>query len=283
MTIAEVLSAAARRLADEGIEDARFEVEVLLRHVLGIDRARLLARLQEPLTEEQSCRFEAMLVRRLAHEPAAYITGQREFYGLDFEVTPAVLIPRPETEVLVEAVIELAKERSRVRRGPVIADIGTGSGAIAVSVALNVPRSEVYAVDSSPEALKIARRNAERLGVERIMFLRGDLCTPLPEYVDILAANLPYVKTSDWTTLPPEIRDHEPRLALDGGEDGLDVVRRLVEEAPRFLRPKGAVCLEIGFDQADEVRAIAAVSFPGYKVEVRQDLAGLDRVFIIFP
>ena len=284
MTIGETLSSARRRLMEAGIDDPGIEAEVLLRHALILDRGHLFQRLGDPLAEDDSRRFEALLQRRLAHEPTPYITGQREFYGLDFEVTSVALIPRPETEHLVEAAIELTRTRSRIRRGPLLADIGAGCGCIAVSLALNIPRSEVYATDVSPDALALAQRNAERHGVaQRILFLRGDLLSPLPEYVDVIVANLPYVKTDVWTALPPEIRDHEPRAALDGGPDGLAVIRRLLDEAPRFLRPRGAVCLEFGDGQTAALRALARDAFPGYAIEVRKDLAGLDRVLVISP
>ncbi len=284
MTLAEALSRAAARLAEAGIDDARVEAEVLLRHALQIDRGRLFRSLKDDIESGASCRFESLIERRLGHEPAAYITGHREFYGLDIEVSPAVLIPRPETEILVEAAIEAAGPRSRIRRGPVLADIGTGSGAVAIALALNVPRASVYGVDLWPEALALAQRNADRLGAsDRVLFLRGDLFTPLPEFVDVVVANLPYVKTADWERLPPEIRDHEPRLALDGGADGLDLIRAFLAEASAFLRPKGVVCLEFGFGQGEAVTALARRSFPESRVEVRKDLAGIDRVLIVSP
>jgi len=282
VTLAEALSAASGRLVAAGIEDARLEAEVLLRHALGSDRAALLSRLREALSPEAAARFESLLGRRLAHEPTAYIVGRREFYGLEFQLTPDVLIPRPETELLVETAVELAKPRSRIRRGPVIADVGTGSGAVAVALALNVPRSSIYGVDCSPAALAVAAANAERHGVaDRVMLLRGDLLAPLPEFVDVVVANLPYVKTSDWQALPPEIRDHEPREALDGGPDGLDLIRRLLDEAPRYLRPNGAVCLEIGADQGEAACEAARAAFPDAAIEVRKDFAGRDRVLVI--
>jgi release factor glutamine methyltransferase len=284
LTIAQTLAEARRQLQAAGVEDAALEAEVLLRHALRSSREELLARLGDPLEDGARCRFEGYLARRLKHEPAAYITGHREFFGLDFEVTPATLIPRPETELLVEAAIEVAKPRGRIRRGPVIADIGTGSGAIAVALAKNVARSDVYAVDVSAEALQVARRNAARHGVaERVILYRGDMLTPLPEFVDVLVANLPYVPTRDWAALPPEIREHEPHSALDGGADGLDFIRALLAEAPDFLRPRGCVCLEFGFGQAPAVQDIARAHFPDHSIEVRRDLAGIERVLMIQP
>jgi release factor glutamine methyltransferase len=282
--MAAALAAGRARLAAAGIEDAGLEAQVLLRHATGLSREDLLARLNEGIDREAACRFEEAVSRRLTHEPSAYITGHREFFGIDFEVTPATLIPRPETELLVEAAIPLGKARSRIRRGPVFADIGTGCGAIAIALALNVARSDVHAVDLSAEALSVARRNSERYGVaDRVYLHRGDLLTPLPEYVDVLVANLPYVTTSEWERLPPEIRDHEPRPALDGGADGLDVIRELLREAPGFLRPKGCVVLEFGAGQAEAVKDEARRSFPGYALEVRRDLAGIERALVITP
>ncbi len=284
MTLAEVLSAARRRLRDAGIPDADLEAEVLLRHTLEIDRVALYQRLDEPVTESSACAFDALLARRLAREPTAHITGVREFCGLEFEVSPAALIPRPETEHLVEAAVELARTRSRIRRGPIFADVGTGSGAIAVALARAVPRSEVYAIDLSSDALALATRNLARHGVEKqVMLLRGDLLSPLPEYVDVVVANLPYVPSGDLPTLPPEVREHEHLQALDGGPDGLDVIRRLLAEAPAFLRPRGAVCLEFGFGQTAALLAAAREFFPGYALQVRKDLAGIDRVLLISP
>jgi release factor glutamine methyltransferase len=282
VTIAEAISAATRRLEAAGIEDARLEAELLLRHAFRIDRAALLARLDETLPEATAACYESLLSRRLEHEPSAYILGEREFYGLAFKVTPDVLIPRPETELLVETAIELAKPRSRIRRGPIIADVGTGSGAIAVALALNVPRSTVYAIDCSREALAVAEANAKTHGVaDRVMCLHGDLLSPLPEYVDVIVANLPYVTSAEIETLAPEVRDHEPRLALDGGADGLDLIHRLLDEAPRYLRPNGAVCIEMGATQGEAAISAARDAFPNASVDIRQDFAGRDRVVVI--
>jgi release factor glutamine methyltransferase len=282
VTIAEAISAATRVLEAAGIEDARIEAELLLRHALGVDRAALYARLDEALPDNVAACHEALLGRRLDREPSAHILGEREFYGLAFKVTPDVLVPRPETELLVETAIELAKPRSRIRRGPIIADVGTGSGAITVALALNVPRSSLYAIDYSREALEVAEANAKAHGVaDRVMCLRGDLLSPLPEYVDVIVANLPYVTTAELETLAPEVRDHEPRLALDGGADGLGLIRRLLDEAPRYLRPNGAVCIEIGAAQGTAAISAARAAFPDAAIELRRDFAGRDRVVVV--
>jgi release factor glutamine methyltransferase len=282
VTVRHALADAARRLEALGIEDAGLEAEFLLRYVLRLDRAAFLQKLQEPLGGEADSRYHEVLARRLNREPAAYITGRREFFGLELEVTPAVLIPRPETELLVEAAVALARDRLGGGTNVMIADVGTGSGAVAVAIARTLPEARVYATDISAAALSVAQRNAARHGVgNRVRFFGGDLLEPLPEAVDVLVANLPYVTTADWRDLAPEVRDFEPRQALAGGEDGLDIIRRLLVQAPSHLRPGGAVALEIGAGQAEAVQALARRVFPTSRSELRRDLAGRDRVFLI--
>lgn len=286
-TLAEALHAARDRLASAGIEDAAIEAELLLRHALAAGgdaapgRARLYGRLQEQPGAGVRQRFDSYLERRLRHEPSAYITGRREFYGLEFEVTPAVLVPRPETEMLIEATIELARRYAGA--GPYrVVDAGTGSGCIAVAIACALPAAALIATDVSTDALDVARRNARRHGVEtRVDFRQGDLLAPLEMAVDLVVANLPYVTTAAWQALPPELRDHEPRAALDGGADGLDLLRRLLDAAPAVLRPAGAVCLECGAGQALDVVAYARGGFADAAIETRRDLAGHERVVLI--
>ena len=285
------VTAARDRLRAAGIEDAEIEAELLLRFALEdgsrVSRAQLYTRFEEPLTDDAEARYESYLSRRLAHEPSAYITGRKEFCGLEFLVTPAVLIPRPETETLVELAIRLCQypglnpgASGRLR----IADIGTGSGAIAVSLAKALPRAEVYATDVSREALAVAAENARRHGVERrIAFRAGDLLTPLHDYVDLIVANLPYVTTGDWMKLQAELREHEPRLALDGGADGLDLIRALLRQAPRYLNRGGAVLLEIGEGQAEALGRFVEALMPEASWRVEKDFAGKDRLFILKP
>ncbi len=246
-------------------------------------------------------RFEALVTRRLDREPTAYITGEREFNALPFEVTPAVLIPRPETELLVSKVTHwvsgaaghwttypptpqsLAFLENRPRRtDPLrIADVGTGSGAIAIALAKALPAATLIATDVSWPALDVARRNAARHGVERrISFRHGDLLAPIDCYVDLIVANLPYVRETDWSDLAPEVREHEPRLALAGGEDGLDLIRSLLHQAPRYLRPGGAICLEFGVGQAEALGRLATVCLPHATVQVFDDFAGIPRVLV---
>lgn len=273
---------AARQLVAVDIEqdDARFESEVLLRHVLGITRASFLARLDELVPTDAAVRAVGLLERRLKREPLAYIIGYREFYGLDFIVNRHVLIPRPETEGLVERCIALATSRTESGRPsyPVIADVGTGSGCIAVTLAVHLSRARLFAIDNSVAALAVAAENARRYGVrDRIAFLTGDLCTPLGEKVDIIISNPPYIRSDELALLQPEVARWEPRAALDGGPDGLGVIRRLLAQAGGYLKPGGAVLLEIGAGQGEDVRRLAQSAFPDATIQVEQDLAGLER------
>jgi release factor glutamine methyltransferase len=283
--LAQALHEATEALQAAGIEDAWLEAEVLLRHTLRLDRAHLYARLQEDLDPGAEVAFHSLLTRRFAHEPTAYIVGRREFYGLDLETTPAALIPRPETELLVEETLARARRpdrQARHRDRPLIVDVGTGNGAIAVALAVHLAGAELVAVDLSREALTLAVRNARRHGVEgRMSFLQADLLTPLAQPVDVIVANLPYVCSSDWGELPPEIREHEPRAALDGGPTGLREIDRLLDQAPSCLRPGGALLVELGSLQAAPVLALAGRRFPGAAARILPDAAGLDRLLAV--
>ncbi len=278
MTLARALQEATEALQAAAIEDARLEAEVLLRHVLKLDRAHLYARLQEDLSPDAEAAFRSLLTRRLSREPTAYIIGHREFYGLDLETTPAALIPRPETELLVEE----ALARARRRHQPLIVDVGTGNGAVAVALAVHLPNAVVVAIDVSREALVLAARNARRHGVQRrIVFLRADLLSALGRPADIVVANLPYVRSADWEALPPEIREHEPRMALDGGASGLREIERLLQQAPPRLRAGGSLLVELGAPQAGDALAMAGRRFPDASVRVLPDAAGLDRLLAV--
>ncbi len=272
MMLSDHLRDAVARIRAGGVDHARLTAEVLLAHVLGLSRAQMLARLERDLGEAERARFEALVGRAAAGEPLAYLTGQREFFGLDFEVTPDVLVPRPETELLVERALAM------LGAGSVhVVDVGTGSGIIAVTVAARRPLAHVTALDVSPAALTVARRNAERLGVaERVRFRQQDLLDPAPEAADLICANLPYIPAADLATL--DVSRHEPRLALDGGPDGLDLIRRLVAQAVTVLAAQGGVLLEIEARQGPAVETLCASAFPGASIEIVRDLAGLDRV-----
>jgi release factor glutamine methyltransferase len=282
ITVREALSRAWDRLTAADIEYAELEAEVLLRCALSphapLARAGLYARLGDLIDDDAIDRYEALIDRRLDHEPSAYILGRREFYGLDFRVSPDVLIPRPETELVVERVLKLPAASGR----PVIVDVGTGSGAIGIALATALPDASIIGTDVSASALELARDNARRHKVDgRILFLHGDLLSPLEAPVDVIAANLPYVTTGDWDVLEPELHDHEPRLALDGGADGLDLIRQLLKQAPDYLRTDGAVVLEFGIGQRDAIIALVRGAFPGAGITVVEDFSGIPRVLTI--
>jgi release factor glutamine methyltransferase len=276
MTLTEWLDKGTAQLgAGPHAEKARRDAELLLLHAAGISRSAFLAHTNGELDLGAATHLEVLLERRAAGEPIQYITGACEFYGLPFRVTPDVLIPRPETEHLVESVLGLAPLFAEPR----IVDVGTGSGAIAVALAHKLPGSRIAAIDVSEAALDLARENAKRDGVaECIRFLQGDLLAPVAgETFDLVVSNPPYVPIADLESLAIEVREYEPGLALFAGEDGLDVYRRLIPAAFAVLAPGGLIALEIGCGQSDAVRSLLASA--GF-VEVRfaPDLQGIERV-----
>jgi len=285
VSVREAVLWGAQVLEQCGCDSPRLDAELLLVHALGLSRARLIAQFDRVLSPAELTRYRQLIERRRAHEPVAYIVGHKEFYGLDFYVDRRVLIPRPETELLVEKAIELAGkvgDRGYGLYPLTLADVGTGSGAIAVSLAVHLPQATIYALDSSAEALEVAVRNVRRHGVEgRVHLLRGDLLSPLPEPVDLIVANLPYVSEEELAELPPEIRCYEPLSALDGGPDGLRHIRRLLAQAREYLRPHGAVLLEVGATQGEAVAELARRHFPTAEIEIARDYGGLDRVVIV--
>jgi release factor glutamine methyltransferase len=254
---------------------ARRDAETLLLHVVRRERAALLARWKEVLDAEEAARYMELIERRFEGEPIQYILGETEFYGLPIRVTPDVLIPRPETEHLVEKVLDLAAGFANPR----IVDVGAGSGAIAVTLAHKLPQAQITAIDLSSAALAVARENAEQNGVtSRIRFLRGDLLEPVgEERFEIVVSNPPYVASSDRAALAVEVREFEPALALFAGEDGLGVYRRLIPAALAALVPGGSVALEIGFDQSPAISDLLARA--GFEqIEFVPDLQGIPRV-----
>jgi release factor glutamine methyltransferase len=268
----EALARARDILAKGSIEDASLEGEILLRHVLGINRAQLYTDLDLEVNPEQEKSLSRLLERRRRGEPSAYITGHREFYGLDFRVDRSVLIPRPESELLVELAVNLARGKTIKK----IADIGTGCGAIAISLAINLPQATVYATDISREALEVARFNCQRHGVvNRVELLHGNLVEPLAESVDIIVANLPYVRERDLPRSGP--LGFEPSLALNGGENGLDKIKSLCRKAGKRLKGDGYLLLEIGEGQAPAVTTFLRKTFPEAAIEIHKDLAGTAR------
>jgi len=275
----EALAQAVTQLRNAGVDSPRLDAELLLADILGVNRAAILARPDRLLAPKALTRFRDLVGRRARREPLAYIVGHREFFDLDFVVDARVLIPRPETELLVEHTLHL----SRMAAKPLtIADVGTGSGAIAVTLAVHLPAATVYALDDSAGALAVAAENARHHNVaSRVHCLPGDLLAPLPVAVDLITANLPYVTTTEWADLAPEIRDYEPRAALDGGPDGLVAIRALLATAGSYLNPGGAILVEIGAGQGQAALALARDHFPRAKIELRRDYGGLDRLLAV--
>jgi len=257
----------------------RLEAEVLLAEVLGVSRTALLAHPEQRVTTSARARYESLVRRRAAACPLPYLLGRAEFYGLDFEVSPAVLIPRPETETLVE--LALARRPRRVL------DVGTGCGCIAVTLAVHLPAARVYATDISLPALEVAHRNAQRHGVgARVRCVAGDLLTMLArapalagaQCLDLVVANPPYVADAEWESLPRSVREYEPSVALAGGADGLAVVRRLLAQAPGVLRPGGVLLVELGASHAEAALGLAHAALPLASISLYRDLAGRQRV-----
>ncbi|MBN9118746.1 MAG: peptide chain release factor N(5)-glutamine methyltransferase, partial [Planctomycetes bacterium] len=256
-TIKALLAWTTDFLKSKGFEEAKREAELLLAHVLDCKRVDLFVRFEEQPTEAERAKFRELIQRRVAGWPVAYLVGVRDFYLLSFEVEPAVLIPRPDTETLV---LEALK-RLKPLTAPAVLDVGTGSGCIAVSLAHQKKDARVTATDISPDALAVAKRNAAKNGVaERITFLQGDLFQPLPpgSTFDLIASNPPYIAQSEFASLASDVRDHEPRIALDGGPDGLAFYRRIAAGVGPFLKPGGSLLLEVGYTQADAVWALLA-------------------------
>jgi release factor glutamine methyltransferase len=276
ITLRQSLQAATAALAEQS-PSPRLDAEVLLAHVLNVTRAYILAEGQRELTAAEQAAFQALIERRAALEPVAYLTGRKEFYGLEFVVDRRVLVPRPETELLVDLALAWA---ARYHGALSIADIGTGSGCLAVTLAVKLPQSRVFAVDLSSDALALARSNVERhMVAERTTLLHGDGCTPLPEPVALIVSNPPYTILDH---VDENVRRWEPHTALDGGgPQGFDLPARLLPQFQHCLKPQGAAIIEIGAWQGELARQVAAQIFDGARITIHQDLAGLDRVLMI--
>lgn len=281
-TLLEYVQLAAEHLAAKGIPSHRLDAELLLAEILGLDRVRLYVQHDRPLTKDEVDQYRTYIVRRAKREPTAYILGRREFYSLPFEVDPHVLIPRPETEILVEKALDALARRFPRESRVDVADVGTGSGAVAVAVAHHDARAHVLATDIDRDALAVAQRNVTRHGLEaRITLKQGDLLDPLQgRLFHAILSNPPYVPIAEWEQLAADVRDYEPRRALVGGSDGLTYLRRLIEKAMPLLHPNGFLALEIGSSQGEAVARIAAEA--GFRhVQVFPDLAGRDRVLFL--
>ncbi|AOT70093.1 peptide chain release factor N(5)-glutamine methyltransferase [Geosporobacter ferrireducens] len=286
-TVQEVLKDAVDRLEKTGAWTPLLDAEVLLCEVLGIDRLYLYIQRGRSLSGEERDSFEALLEKRIQGVPLQYITHRQEFMGLDFYVEEGVLIPRADTEILVEAVLQWVAEEPAFKAYNAtlnIVDLGTGSGTITVSLAKYIEKVHVYSVDLSEKALSIGRKNAEQNGVlDKITFLQGDLMQPLMEkglfgQIDILVSNPPYIPAKDIDGLQVEVAKFEPRMALDGGADGLDFYRRIVAQGDQLLRHGGRIALEVGHDQADSVKNMMANKKNYANIKKYQDLAGIERV-----
>ncbi len=261
--------------------EPRISARLLLAHALQCSVTDLFIHSDRILAVDQMARYRDLVAQRANHKPVAYLVGHREFLNLDFLVDERVLIPRPETELLVESVIEAAKRLSRFQRQrPLhIVDVGTGSGIIATSLAIHLPQAMILATDASGAALQVAQDNARRYGVwARMTFLHGNLLVPLPTAVDIIVANLPYVSQAEYADLPPDIRLYEPHEALVAGVDGLDAIRTLLSQARSHLFRDGTIWLETGAKQGDAVSELATRAFPDAQITVVKDYAHLDRL-----
>ncbi len=279
MTVRELWVETRKRLAGQGIADASLEAEVLVRRTTGVDRAQFFATLREPVSEEEADLLDLRVRRRLAGEPLAYIVGDREFYGLDIEVSPAVLIPRQETELLVSLAVEYTQGKEIDEL--VFADVGTGSGAVAAAIASELPAARVYATDISHEALEVAGANLRNHGVsDRVQVVECDLLEGITARIDVVVSNPPYLRTGEIAALSPEVRN-EPRSALDGGASGLDVIARLFRQAYNLVRDGGRVMVEIAPEQLDAVRNLARQAMPAGSTTFERDLMGQPRVVIV--
>ncbi len=286
--VGRALLAATRRLREAGSDTPQLDTAVLMAHVLGVSKTWLYAHPDRDLTENEITRFEDLVRRRIRHEPVAYLVGFKAFYGLDMTVDRRVLIPRPETEMLVERVLAFGQRLKAEGQTPRIVDIGTGSGALAVALAVNLSGATIYGVDISDDALAVAAQNVWRYGVgDQVELLPGSLLAPVPEPVHIIVANLPYIATAELDGLPCEVREHEPVVALDGGPDGLLVIAALFAQLSdanvlrQKLLPGGRIYLEIGHNQGERVAALAEDCLPGCRVDVLKDYADRQRVVIV--
>jgi release factor glutamine methyltransferase len=285
MTIADALKKATEILSDNRIADARRDAALLLGFVLNRDRAFLIANDDSSLSDEETTRFFKTIERRAFGEPVQYVTGRQEFFGLEFEVNKNVLIPRPETEILVEAAIEILREK----QNPLVCDVGTGSGCIPISILANLENAKAAAIDISPNALAVARKNAEKHRVaDRIKFYESDVFERFKNLksqisnlkFDVIVSNPPYVPNGDLPDLPREVREFEPHFALFGGDVGNEIVARLLADAPQFLENDGFMLFEIGFGQSETIKEMIDEKV-WRLIEILDDLAGIPRIVVL--
>jgi release factor glutamine methyltransferase len=256
----------------------QLDARLLLQHILQVNHSYLVTHGEQALTAEQQKQYQVALSRAQNHEPIPYIVGHVDFYGLELVVNPSVLIPRPETEQLVGTAVAWAKPRQPLH----IVDVGTGSGCVAVSLAVELPQARIEAVDTSAAALAVARQNAQRHAPQRLEFHQGNLLEPISTPIDLLVANLPYVTDAEWTMLDDGVKLHEPSIALKGGVDGFDLIRNCLQQATEKLQAGGTLLLEIGWQQGTQAQAIARDHFPSARIEVTADYAGNDRILAVY-
>ena len=278
-TIQKLLTWVTEFLTQKGVDAPRLSAELLLSHVLGLKRIELYTQYNKVVAQEHLDRLRDLVKRAGEHEPVAYLVGRTEFYSIEFEATPECLIPRPETELLVQRSIESLRKRTGPQQ---VCDLGTGCGIVAVAIAKNVPDAKVIATDISEPALSVAARNIEKHKLQdRIELRHGDLLEPLVpqlDLFDLIACNPPYVSAPEYEMLDRNVKEYEPRLALYGGPDGLDVYRRLVENVGQFLKPDGILLLEIGYQQGQAVRELLEQAGVFNQIRIDKDLQGHDRV-----
>jgi release factor glutamine methyltransferase len=281
VSVLEVIQRSTEYLAQRGVESPRLQVELILAHVLRMPRLKLYLEFNRPLSEAEASDTRSLVKRRGQREPLQYLLGSTSFCGLEIEVNPHVLIPRPETEFLAERAWTLLKERAD-ETPPLVLDLCTGSGCLAIAIASHCPSAMIHAIDISDKALDVARRNAQRHGfADRIMFFQGDVfhAPPRDAKFDLIVSNPPYIPTADVSTLQPEVRDHEPMGALDGGPDGLSIIRRIANEAPGHMLPGGWLALEFSDGQGDALRKLFALP-PWTEVSIEKDFSRRERILI---
>jgi release factor glutamine methyltransferase len=281
ITLQELRAAAVKRLRAAGIEAPEFDVRILLKLALGLDDAGLVSAGRAPISAQEQACFDRLIARRMTGEPIARIAGEKEFWSRSFKLGAATLVPRPETETLVEVALSIFPDGNAELR---VLDLGTGSGILLAAILLERPRAIGVGVDRSEAALRIARENLKGLGLgDRAQFIRGDWSAALATRFDLIVANPPYIASTEIATLSREVRDHDPRLALDGGADGLDAYRAIIAELPQLLSARGAAILELGIGQEEAVTLLARAK--GLRVEdsAQRDLGNVARALIVYP
>ena len=279
-SVGDIINQIAEILLAQDFQEARLEAELLVRHILSLDQTELYLQIENAFPVKHLPGLNHLIQRRLNYEPVAYITNQKEFFGLMYYVNKDTLIPRPETETLVEETIKQAAKHQT--SAPHIVDVGTGCGAIAIALAVHVPGATIVATDISSPALRVAHQNCITHNVNKqIQLLQADLLDPINGYADVLVANLPYIGDADADKLSPEIRNYEPGSALYAGKDGLREINRLLEQAKNKLSPGGVILLEISPEQHPNIRELACRYFPGSSVEIFPDLSGMERVILV--